>query len=226
MSDEKAGRAVDERLEKFLIEWLGGWPGTPGVHVVGADVRLRPGWDGSTTNVLGVSTPDGGVLSVAPALADPVRAAVRTWDDVPVELPRAVGRPQARAFAGTFRYATDPTDLPDAGEWIAFTDERLPAWLRPFGGEALVAFGSDGAYAAGVGIKRHNAYGMEISVGTDERHRGQGLASRLVAQAARHILAAGAVPIYLHDPANTASDRTARRSGFPDLGWKIIGVWG
>jgi len=67
---------------------------------------------------------------------------------------------------------------------------------------------------------------MEISVGTEERHRGRGLAARLVAQAARAIIAAGAVPIYLHDPANTASDRTAAKAGFPDLGWKIVGVAG
>jgi GNAT superfamily N-acetyltransferase len=136
-----------------------------------------------------------------------------------------VGRPNARTFAGTFRWASEPVPLPDAGEWIAVTDPRVPEWLWPFGGKALIAF-ADGGYAAGVGVKRHNRYGMEISVGTDERHRGQGLASRLVAQAGRAILAAGAVPIYLHDPANVASDRTASRAGFPDLGWKITGVAG
>jgi predicted GNAT family acetyltransferase len=81
-------------------------------------------------------------------------------------------------------------------------------------------------YAAGVGIKRHNPAGMEISVGTEEAHRGKGLASRLVAQAARWILAEGAVPIYLHDPANIGSDKTALKAGFPDEGWKIVGMAG
>ena len=84
----------------------------------------------------------------------------------------------------------------------------------------------DGAYAAGVGIKRHNAHGLELSVGTEEQHRGKGLASRLVAQAARWVIAQGAVPIYLHDPANVASDRTALAAGFPDFGWQIMGMAG
>jgi predicted GNAT family acetyltransferase len=97
--------------------------------------------------------------------------------------------------------------------------------LHPFGGEVLITF-IDGVYAAGVGIKRHNSAGMELSVGTEEEHRGKGLASRLVAQAARWVIAHNAVPIYLHDPANIASDRTALAAGFPDLGWQILGLWG
>jgi predicted GNAT family acetyltransferase len=108
---------------------------------------------------------------------------------------------------------------------VPATDPRVPEWLLPFGGDVLITF-IDGVYAAGVGIKRHNAAGLELSVGTEEQHRGKGLASRLVAQAARWVLAQGAVPIYLHDPANTASDRTAWAAGFPDEGWKILGVWG
>ena len=136
----------------------------------------------------------------------------------------ALGRPDAKVYSGVFRWTTEPADLGDVGEWVDATDPRVQEWLRPFGGQVLVAF-HDGVYAAGVGIKRHNTAGLEISVGTAEQHRGRGLASQLVAQAARWILAQGAVPIYLHDPANTASDRTALRAGFPDHGWRIIGVF-
>ena len=149
---------------------------------------------------------------------------VSTWDDIASKLPSAVGRPDARTFFGKFRWSTEPTDLPDAGEWVPVDDSRVPEWLVPFGGEVLIAF-IDGAYAAGVGIKRHNSAGLELSVGTEEAHRGKGLATRLVAQAARWVIAQDAVPIYLHDPANTASDRTATAAGFPDLGWQILGVW-
>jgi GNAT superfamily N-acetyltransferase len=192
--------------------------------VLGAVERTRPGWDGEIRDVVGVLRPDGGVLSVSPALADAVRAAVPGTAEL-TRLPTALGRPDARLFAGKFRWTGDPTPLPDAGQWVAVDDPRVPAWLRPFGGKALIAF-VDGRYAAGVGVKRHNRYGLEISVGTDEQYRGRGLAARLVAQAARAILAAGAVPIYLHDPANIGSDRTAARAGFPDLGWQIVGVAG
>ena len=66
-------------------------------------------------------------------------------------------------------------------------------------------------YLAGVGLKRHDARVHEIAVGTAEAARGRGLARRLVAQAARSLLARGIVPTYLHDPANLASARVATR---------------
>ena len=216
--------ATQPRLAQFLTGFLGAWPGTPGLTVIGTSLRTRPGWDGSVREIVGVRAPAGGVLSVPPDAAEAVRDAVRSWDDL-ASLPAAVGRPAAQAFAGVFRWSTEPATLPDAGEWVPVSDPRVPPWLHPFGGDALIAF-ADGEYAAGVGIKRHNPAGMEISVGTEEAHRGQGLAARLVAQAARWIIDAGAVPIYLHDPANVASDRTALRAGFPDRGWQIIGVYG
>nr|WP_246277875.1 GNAT family N-acetyltransferase [Phytohabitans rumicis] len=101
----------------------------------------------------------------------------------------------------------------------------MPQWLRPFGGEVLIAREpSTGAYLAGVGIKRHDGHGNELSVGTEERARGQGLARRLVAQAARRVLDEGAVPTYLHSFDNVASARVAEAAGFPDRGWIVYGV--
>jgi len=106
-------------------------------------------------------------------------------------------------------------------------DPVVPDWLRVFGGEVLLALDpAIGAYLAGVGIKRHDRYGRELSVGTEPAARGQGLARRLVAQAARRVIADGAVATYLHDPANLSSARVAAAAGFPDHGWKIIGVAG
>jgi GNAT superfamily N-acetyltransferase len=219
--DGGAGR----RLTDFLVAFLGGWPDTDGLTVVGATQRTQPGWDGNVRDVLGVTTPTGGVLSVPPQVAAAVQAVVHDPADFATRLPAAVGRPGARPWAGTFRWSTAPTATADVGDWVPVTDPRLPDWLRPFGAEALVAF-IDGRYAAGVGIKRHNSAGLEIAVGTEEEHRGKGLATRLVAQAARRILAAGAIPIYLHDPANEASARTALAAGFPDRDWRIVGLSG
>ena len=212
-------------LAAFLRSWLGAWPEEPGLHVVGSLERDRPGWDGTVRNVAGVGTAEHAVISVPPSLAEHVRDNVLNWGDIPAELPAAIGRPDARAFFGTFRWTTKPTDVPDVGEWVPATDPRVPPWLHPFGGQVLIVF-IDGVYAAGVGIKRHNPQGYELSVGTEEQHRGRGLASRLVAQAARWVLAQGAIPIYLHDPANIASDRTAASAGFADRGWQVIAVWG
>ena len=106
--------------------------------------------------------------------------------------------------------------------WVDTDSPRLPGWLRPFGGQALVVFDDHGQYLAGVGIKRHDELGHEISVGTEPQARGRGLARRLVAQAARRILDQGRIPTYLHTFDNAASSRVAAAAGFPDLGWSAL----
>ena len=89
----------------------------------------------------------------------------------------------------------------------------------------LVALDDDGRYLAGVGLKQHDPALWEIAVVTDERARGRGLARRLVAQAARRLLADGRDVLYLHAPDNAASAAVARASGFPDTGWQVVGFW-
>ena len=140
-------------------------------------------------------------------------------------LPAVLDSPHNVIYTGTFRWTTTPAPLADAGEWIDADDPVVPDWLHPFGGRVLIARGADGGYLAGVGIKRHDAYGHELSVGTEPEARGRGLARRLVAQAARELLDNGIVPTYLHDPANVASARVAEAAGFLDLGWRVLGMF-
>ena len=138
----------------------------------------------------------------------------------------ALGIPGGRLFEGVFRWSDAPAPLPDAGEWVPVEDPRVPPWLLPFGGEVLMAFDDGGRYVAGVGIKVHDPYGQELAVVTEEAAQGQGLARRLVAQAARRVLERGAVPTYLHADANVRSAKVADAAGFPDRGWRILGVSG
>lgn len=168
----------------------------------------------------GLSTPEGAVLSVPPDRAAAVSAAGGDLD----RLPALLGRPGARVGRGVFRFAVAAPDLGQVGEWVGADDDRVPAWLRPFGGEVLVVFDGDGRYLAGLGIKRHDALGREVAVATDEAWRGRGLARALVARASRRILDEGRVPIYLHGTANLASARVADASGFADRGWHILGL--
>lgn len=133
--------------------------------------------------------------------------------------------PEFIAHTSVFRWCTDPAPLPEVGEWVPPTLPGLPPWLRLFDREVLVVRGADGAYRAGVGIKRHDAYGHELAVGTVPTARGRGLARRLVAQAARRVLDEGAIPTYLHDPGNAASGRVAEAAGFPDRGLTAFGVF-
>ena len=211
------------RLTAHLESWLGRWPPPgPGLHVAGSVQRSRPGWDGHVHGVVGVMTPDGGILSV-PLEAEAAVSALGVEPDALIRsVPAALGRPGAVLGRGAFRWSEEPARLADAGEWIARSDPRVPEWLHPFNGDVLVAWDEDGSYAGGVGRKQHDAHGHELSVGTDERMRGRGLARRLVAQAARRVIADGAVPTYLHAFDNTASARVADAAGFPDRGWQVL----
>lgn len=217
-------------LTRFLQVWLGVWPPPgEGITVVGHPARDRPRWDGAEQLVLGVTDADGrGVLSVPPACRDAVAALVTDAGAAGLadRLPAVLGRPEQVCFTGVFRWSQTPAALPDAGGWEPSGGPGIPGWLRPFPGEVLIARDPDGEYLAGVGLKPHDVSGIEISVGTDERARGQGLARRLVARAARRIVAGGAVAVYLHDPANTASAHVADAAGFPDHGWKIHAMAG
>lgn len=213
-------------LVTHLRAWLGAWPPDTGLEVVGSPVRTRPGWDGAVHPFVGVAAPVGAVLSVPPDRAPAVRAA---GDDLGAAgygaaVARAMGRPDAVLGRGVFRWTTQPAALDDAGQWVAADDPRLPAWLRPFNGGVLVAL-QEGVVVAGVGVKRHDDAGREIAVVTGEAARGRGLARRLVAQAARRILADGAVPTYLHAPDNAPSARVAEAAGFGDRAWTVLGLW-
>lgn len=210
--------------EKHLRTWLGAWPGTgPGLTVVGSPARDAPGWDGAVHPVIGVSDADGsGVLSVPPGVADAVREALVDGTTAAAAAAAGAG---ARFFTGVFRWSTAPTPLPDAGQWRAADDPDVPGWLRPFGGEVLVAVDPDtGEHLCGVGIKRHDAHGHELAVVTVPAAQGKGLGRHLVAQAARRVLDEGAVPTYLHAADNHGSAHLAAAAGFPDLGWQVHGT--
>jgi len=214
------------RLVAHLSSWLGAWPPERPLLVVGNPRNSRPGWDGAVHPVTGVATPDGAaVVGVPEQYVAAARAVATDLAALRAGLPAALGTPEARVYAGVFRWSTTPARLADAGEWVAAEDPSVPEWLRPFGGEVLMARDGDGRYLAGVGIKRHDAHGRELAVVTEPAAQGKGLARRLVAQAARRVLDEGAVPTYLHDPANLASARVAEAAGFPDLGWQVLGLF-
>ncbi|MEU4338224.1 GNAT family N-acetyltransferase [Micromonospora lupini] len=217
---------LDRRLQLHLASWLGQWPAGPGLHVVASHRRARPAWDGRLRPALAVDTGRSAVLSVAPDRVAAIRALVRRAPErMLAALPQAVGLPTFRVHDGPFRWSLSPAPLPDVGEWTESTAPGLPPWLRLFDRPVLVVRDSDGAYLAGAGIKRHDAFGHELAVGTASAARGRGLARRLVAQAARRVLDEGAVPTYLHERDNHASARVAEAAGFPDRGWRAYGVY-
>lgn len=222
----------DPLLTAHLRAWLGGWPPSAPVDVLAAAVRRTPGWDGQLRALIGVGCPSGTVLSVTPERAEAVGRVAGRLDDPAVRrrIVTALGPSGQVLGRGVFRWSRQVADaarLPDAGEWIDPVDPRVPGWLRPFNyGPVLVAWDDTGAYAAGVGIKRHDEVGHELAVVTSPAVQGRGLAKRLVAQAARRVLAAGGLPTYLHGPDNAASAHVADAVGFPDRGWSVYGLFG
>ena len=66
---------VVDRLHRHLRSWLGAWPPSDELTIVGSARRQEPGWDGAIRPFAGVSTPEGTVLSVAPDRVEAVRAA-------------------------------------------------------------------------------------------------------------------------------------------------------
>jgi GNAT superfamily N-acetyltransferase len=228
------GRSVSEplaALQAHLTGWLGGWPPVGKVDIVESEARILPGWDGRIYSVIGVMTPDGGVISVPPGTAESARAVlarrpVGSPGPILRDLPAALGRPGGRLIEGIYRFCTEASDLPDAGEWRPASDRAVPAWLKPFGGDVLVVVDNAGRYQAGVGLERHADHGWEIAVGTEPEVRGQGLARRLVARAARSALDAGRIPIYVHAVDNVASAHVADAAGFPNRGWRMVAVSG
>src|SRR5262249_39432636 len=190
----------------------------------------RGGWDGRVFALVGIRSPESTVLSVRRRKAATIREYAHRpgvgLDELLTYLPTLLDRPDQRVYSGVFRWCDRPVDLPDAGDWEKASDPEVPEWLRRFGHEVLIARDADtGAYLAGVGLKHHDRYGQEIAVGTEPAARGRGLARRLVAQAARRVLDEGAIATYQHDPANIASSRVAEASGFPDRGWRSLGMW-
>jgi GNAT superfamily N-acetyltransferase len=220
---------IERRLDAYLDSRLGTWPPAGSLVLNPCDLRDQPGWDGAIRPFVGIESPHGTVISFSPTLfptahtLDPRAVEDELMQsDAHLTIPRMFGRPDMHFGRAVFRYVDGIPEYPDIGEWVSREDPRIPAWLRPFSGDVLIAWDDDGAYAAGVGLKRHNDLGSEIAVGTEPHHRGKGLAKRLVAQAARRILDEGAIPMYLHGDHNAASGRVADGAGFPDRGWHII----
>lgn len=219
---------IERRLNAFLESRLGGWPPTQSLEVISSPVRDQPGWDGSIHPMVGIESPTGTVISFSPTVFPDAANIDRVTledelgtSDAYMTIPKLFGHPEMHFGRAVFRYIDQPADLPENGEWTSRDDPRLPDWLHPFNGEVLIAW-EDGNYAAGVGLKKHNDYGHEISVGTEPAYRGRGLARKLVAQAAKHILREGAIPLYMHADRNAASSRVAEQSGFPDRGWHFL----
>ncbi len=220
--------AIPAEISGHLRQRLGLWPPSRLLEAIVWPGQDRPEWDGGHWPLLGLVTPAGTVLSMSPEhgvqpdRSDDARLATALQSPDPAALGTVLGAPRMTMGSAIFRWTTAPTPGPDQGSWLGANDRRLPAWLRPYGGESLVVWGERDEVAGAVALKRHERFGWELSVAVEPLYRGRGLARSLVAQASRRVLRQGGIPIYLHEASNVASARVADASGFPDCGWRLI----
>jgi GNAT superfamily N-acetyltransferase len=214
---------LDQRVARHLGHRLGAWPPAGGLQIVASELRDEPEWDAVVRPVLGLQTPMGVLISVPPTALQAVQRFARgSLEELSARIGAVFGREEETLGFGVFRYVDQLVDLEELGEWVETDDTRLPEWLRPFNGGVLIACDEENRYMAGVGLKRHDAFGSEIAVGTEPEFRGRGLARRLVATAARHLLATGSTATYEHVLGNDASGAVATAAGFHDRGWRAI----
>lgn len=226
MGEDEPVLPLSERLDAHLRTWLGAWPPAGPLTITTAPGRTSPGWDGKVREFVGVSCPEGAVFSVPPRLVSAFEGLAADLEGLrSADVGAVVGSASARYYEGVFRWSESPSVLEDGGSWVPVDDPRVPSWLKPFGREVLLSFDpATGEYVAGVGVKVHDGFGHELAVVTEEAARGRGLARRLVAQAARKVIADGAVPTYLHADDNVRSAKVADAAGFPDRGWRVLGI--
>lgn len=213
---------------------IGTWP-REGLVVLPSRLRERPGWGGWVTPLFGVLRRGAGVLSVSPHWFDVVASWAATCPSAEdafgpdaVQRLRARLRPASpgRIELGVVRYCTRVRRLRMPYRTVALRpdDPRLPAWARGRYDWRCVAVLDGGEAVSVATVKQKSPLAWEIAVGTSARSRGRGMATAVVAAAARAILGTGRVPVYVHDLDNAASARVAEAAGFRVFGRQVWAV--
>lgn len=146
---QSAPRSLPSALTEHVARRLGHWPPRRPFEAIVWSGRDHSGWDGGHWPLLGLVTPFGTVLSISPHVIEGKGLGRLDQNDLdaalrgthPFALGKSLGQPNLRRGLATFRWSTTPTPGPDVGSWLTSTDQRLPDWLRPFGGESLVCWG-------------------------------------------------------------------------------------
>jgi GNAT superfamily N-acetyltransferase len=232
MLDERIKVGQVQRLDRFHADLLGcslERLSQPGLTVLASDQRLRPAWGGYTVPIMALTTPGGGVISCRPDLAESLRNELASESpDEPISeaaferMRRVVRRsiPYAYSLSGFALYTDRQQFRPVEGlaQRLLPADQRGLDLRRRFDGEIFVVSGARGEIAAWAAIKLKSDEVWEIAVVTEAPYRGRGYAKQVVSAATNHILAAGRLPLYVHDRANRASARVCRSLGYVEYG--------
>ena len=215
-------------LTLHLREQLGVWPPTKPVEVTTSRMRTSPGWNGVVVPFYTVTSPSGSVVSVPPDMVPEARALLgEEADRLDLDVLARIARHATRRTGslGTFVLRRAAEEVlytgPDVGVWLKNDDPLVPDWLRKYNGDVLVVL-DNGVAVATCARKRHDQWAQELMADTLPEYRGRGYARALMAQAARVILAQGALPTTVYRTDNAASIKVNDSLGFLDLGLRTL----
>jgi len=232
--------AINARLDQYWAEELGCAPDAlhdGGVTVCAPRHREGPRWMGWLVPlecIVLADAPSGtGVVSVTPYLEQTLSSflyAAREDDCLPPEgkalvrfardyLPTAYPKIHSILLCHPETFLPYPDVLPV--EPLRNDDSQVDWFRYHFDGPVFVARGERGDIASWAAIKCKSAHVWEMAVATETNYRNRGLARSVVSHATRAALAAGKVPLYLHDISNTASARVCRSLGYQLYGHEL-----
>ncbi|HOF89391.1 MAG TPA: GNAT family N-acetyltransferase [Armatimonadota bacterium] len=239
-------RTSRERLDTFWATELGCAPAA--LHEGGLTVclpahRAGPRWMGWMVPVdcvrLGGASPDTGVLSLTPKLAQAYarqaqrlvsadsylppngQALIRFMRE---HLPTAVPKVHHILFVNEAAFTPAPDVYPVGA--LRENDPHADWYRLHFDGPVFVARNEWGHIVSWAALKCKSDDVWELAVVTDAPYRGRGLARSVVTRATRAALDTGKLPIYLYDVSNTASARVAQALGYQFYGYELTCEYG
>jgi hypothetical protein len=234
------------RMDRY---WAGELGCTPealyrgGVTVCAPEHRAGPRWMGWMVPVdcvrVEAADPDTGIVSLTPRLEDAFCRGCRPPFPADDYLP-----PRGDTMV-RFMHEQLPTAVPKTHH-ILYCDESCfaPAddvlrvsclqpgdpnadWFRlHFDGPVYAARNDWGTIVSWAALKCKSDDIWELAVVTDIAYRGRGLARSVVSHATRAAMAAGKLPIYLHEVSNTPSSRVCRALGYRFYGYELTCEYG
>jgi hypothetical protein len=195
--------------------------------------RITKDSDGSVRPLLGVTADIrfgfATALSVPPLTFPRVRtliddlsgAGFRDLATLRDTVPTAVGHPDQVWFESDLRWTTSPPVTGDAGRWCRPSQLAPPPEAAPSAGPILLSTDRRGRYRASVRLHRHTNFAYELVLDAAAT-TGRDVSAALLAQAARSVVANGALPFVTTDLRDPGSAAVHAAAGFEHRGWHLI----
>jgi hypothetical protein len=198
--DGESLRPGERSMLRFLLSWLGVWPGAGLLRVAPSARRMLPDAQGLIRPLVGVISPHGAAVSVSPLAFGDVRRTAA-----------AVGRPGAGLAAVL-------AELPAV---LGMEHQQLEVRHMWWTTSPLKVSPSPGVTGANtrVDMLTHTPLGTELVL---PPHFDRGCAGESLAQAANALVARGTVALFTAAAADRAAAEIAVETGFSGAPWQLL----